>query len=102
MWIFSPILIEVLIRLCFNLILYVCVVVVVVLINVVMKLPGFPGGISGKKKKKKNPPATAGYPRDSGSVPGSGRSPGGGHNNPLQFSCLDNPHGQRSLAGYSR
>ena len=47
MWIFSPILIEVLIRLCFNLILYVCVVVVVVLINGVMKLPGFPGGISG-------------------------------------------------------
>ena len=56
MWIFSPILIEVLIRLCFNLILYVCVVVVVVLINGVMKLPGFPGGISGKKKKKKKKP----------------------------------------------
>ena len=29
------------------------------------------------------------------------RSPGGGHGNPLQFSCLENPHGQRSLAGYS-
>ena len=49
----------------------------------------------------KNPPANAGDPRDAGSVPGSGRSPGGGHDNPLQFSCLDNPHGQRSLAGYS-
>ena len=36
-----------------------------------------------------------------GSVPGWGRSPGGGHGNPLQYSCLENPHGQRSLAGYS-
>ena len=38
---------------------------------------------------------------DLGSVPGWGRSPGGGHGNPLQYSCLENPHGQRSLAGYS-
>ena len=38
---------------------------------------------------------------DLGSVPGSGRSPRGGHRNPLQYSCLENPHGQRSLAGYS-
>ena len=30
-----------------------------------------------------------------------GRSLGGGHGNPLQYSCLENPHGQRSLAGYS-
>ena len=29
------------------------------------------------------------------------RSPGGGHGNPLQYSCLENPYGQRSLAGYS-
>ena len=36
-----------------------------------------------------------------GSIPGSGRSPGGGHSNPLQYSCLENPHGQRSLAGYT-
>ena len=36
-----------------------------------------------------------------GSIPGLGRSPGGGHDNPLQYSCLKNPHGQRSLAGYS-
>ena len=36
-----------------------------------------------------------------GSIPGSGRSPGGGKDNPLQYSCLENPHGQRSLAGYS-
>ena len=37
---------------------------------------------------------------DLGSVPGLGRSPGGGHGNPLQYSCMENPHGQRSLAGY--
>ena len=35
------------------------------------------------------------------SIPGLGRSPGGGHGNPLQYSSLENPHGQRSLAGYS-
>ena len=41
----------------------------------------------------KNPPANAGDVRDTGSVPGWGRSPGGGHGNPLQYSCLENPHG---------
>ena len=39
---------------------------------------------------------------DLASIPGSGRSPGGGHGNPLQYSCLENPHGQRSLVGYSQ
>ena len=39
----------------------------------------------------KNPPANAGDIRDPGSVPGLGRSPGGGHGNPLQYSCLENP-----------
>ena len=39
----------------------------------------------------KKPPASAGDARDSGSVPGSGRSPGGGNGNPLQYSCLKNP-----------
>ena len=34
---------------------------------------------------------------DLGSIPGLGKSPGGGHGNPLQYSCLENPHGQRSL-----
>ena len=48
----------------------------------------------------KNTPANAGDIRDMGSIPGSGRSPGGGHGNPLQYSCLENSHGQRSLAGY--
>ena len=36
-----------------------------------------------------------------GLIPGLGRSPGGGHGNPLQYSCLENPHGQRSLVSYS-
>ena len=42
------------------------------------------------KKKKKNLPANAGDSRDMGSIPGSGRSPGVGNGNPLQFSCLEN------------
>ena len=42
----------------------------------------------------------AGDAGDAGSIPGLGRSPGGGHGNPLQDSCLGNPRGQRSLAGY--
>ena len=46
----------------------------------------------------KNLPANAGDIRDMGLISGSGRSPGGGHGNPLQNSCLENPHGQRSLA----
>ena len=48
----------------------------------------------------KNPTASAGDIRDVGSVPGLGRSPGEGNGCPLQYSCLENPHGQRSLAGY--
>ena len=39
----------------------------------------------------KNLPANAGDVRDWGSIPGSGRPPGGGHGNPLQYSCLENP-----------
>ena len=54
---------------------------------------GFPGGIDGKEST-----CNAG---DLGSIPGLGRSPGGGHGNPLQYSCLENPHGQRSLIGNS-
>ena len=49
----------------------------------------------------RNPPADAGEVRVAGSIPGLGRSPGGGHGNPLQYSCLENLHGQRSLSGYS-
>ena len=39
----------------------------------------------------KNPPANAGDVREVGLILGSGRSPGGGHGNPLQYSCLGNP-----------
>ena len=49
----------------------------------------------------KNLPANAGNVRDMGSIPRLGRSLGGGHGNPLQCSCLENPHGQRGLEGYS-
>ena len=49
----------------------------------------------------KNLPANAGDIRDKGSVPGSGRSPGGGNGNLFQYTCLENLPGQRSLAGHS-
>ena len=52
-----------------------------------------PGGLDGKESS-----CNVG---ELGSIPELGRSPGGGHNNPLQYSCLENPHGQRNLAGYS-
>ena len=54
---------------------------------------GFPGGSDGKE--------SACNVGDLGLIPGFGRSPRGGHGNPLQCSCLENPHGQRSLMGYS-
>ena len=54
---------------------------------------GFPGSSDGKKSA-----CTVGDP---GSIPESGRSPGEGHGNPLQYSCLENPHGERRLVGYS-
>ena len=47
---------------------------------------GFPGATGVK-----NPPANAGDVKDGGSIPGLGRFPGGGHGNPLQYSCLENP-----------
>ena len=47
---------------------------------------GFPGGSAVK-----NLPANAGNSGDLGSIPGSGRPPGGGNGNPLQGSCLGNP-----------
>ena len=53
---------------------------------IIKKKKGFPGGTSGKE-----PPANVGDTRDPGSIPGLGRSPGGGHGNPLQCSCLENP-----------
>ena len=54
---------------------------------------GFPGGSDGKESA-----CSAG---DLGSIPGLGRSPGRGHGNPLQYSCLENAHGQMILVGYS-
>ena len=45
--------------------------------------------------------ASACNSRDLGSIPGLGRSPGEGNGNPLQYSCLENPQGLRSLVGYS-
>ena len=55
--------------------------------SVVFKqLYGFPDG-----PVVKNPPANAGDARDESSIPGSGRSPGEGNGNPLQYSCLGNP-----------
>ena len=47
---------------------------------------GFLDGSSGKE-----PTCNAVDPRDAGSIPGWGRSPGGGNGNPLQYSCLENP-----------
>ena len=44
----------------------------------------------------KNPPANAGDARDAGLIPGWGRSPGGGHGNPFQYSCLENPKDRRA------
>ena len=49
----------------------------------------------------KNLSASEGDVGDVGLIHGLGRSPGGGQGNPLQYSCLENPHGQRSLEGYS-
>ena len=42
----------------------------------------------------KNPPANSGDARDAGSIPGSGRSPAVGNDNPFQYSCLENPLGR--------
>ena len=49
----------------------------------------------------KNLPANGGDLRDTGLIPGWGRYPGGGHGNPLQYSVLENLHGQRNLGDYN-
>jgi len=54
---------------------------------------GFPGGSDGKEST-----CNAG---DLSLIPRLGKSSGGGHGNPLQYTCLKNPRGQRSLEGYS-
>ena len=53
----------------------------------------FPGGSDGKE--------SICNAEHLGIIPELGRFPGGGHGNPLQYSCLENPHRQRSLAGSS-
>ena len=58
----------------------------------IIRMYGFPGGSVDKE--------SACNAKDLGSIPGLGRSPGG-HGNPLQNSCLENPHRQRSLASYN-
>ena len=63
------------------------------LYGLILCVLGFPGGSDGKESA-----CNAG---DLGLIPGLGRSPGGGHGNPLQYSCLENPHGWKSLVGYS-
>ena len=62
-------------------------------ITYIVKAMGFPASSTGKE--------SASNAGDSSSVPGSGRSPGGGYGNPLQYSCLENIREQRSLVGYS-
>ena len=54
---------------------------------------GFPGDADGRE--------SACNARDLGLIPELGRPPGGELGNPLQYSCLENPYGQRSLIGYS-
>ena len=54
---------------------------------------GFPGSSAGKE--------SACNAEDLGLIPGLEGSPGGGHHNLLKYSCLENPHGQRSLVSYS-
>ena len=56
-------------------------------------IASLPGSSDGKE--------STGNAGDLGSIPGLGRSPGGGHSNQLQYYCRENPHGQRSLVGYS-
>ena len=71
--------------------MYVCVYIYIYAL--IKCFPGgvvFPGGSDGKE--------SASNEGDLGLIPGLGRSPGGDSGNPLQYSRLENPHGQRSLA----
>ena len=68
-------------------------IMIIIVIIIIITMMGFLDGSEGKESAR-----SAGDP---GSIPGSERCPGEGNGNPLQYSCLENPHGQRSLAGYS-
>ena len=63
------------------------------LLSFITTLLDFPRGSDGKE--------SACNEGDLGSISELGKSPGGGHGNPLQYSCLEKPHGQKSVAGYS-
>ena len=63
------------------------------LLNALYIHMGFPGGSAGKKSTCNE--------GDLGSIPGLGRSPGGGPGNPCRYSCLEVLHGQRRLVGYN-
>ena len=62
-------------------------------IRIAGNIYGFPGGSDSKESSC--------HVGDLSSIPGLGRFPRGGRGNPLKYSCLQNPHGQRSLVGYS-
>ena len=64
-----------------------------ILIDYYQLIPGFPF-----RSDSKDSACNVG---DLGSIPGLGISPGGGNGSSLQYSCLENPHGQRGLLGYS-
>ena len=65
----------------------------IVKILVLARMWGVPRASAGKE--------FASNEGDLGLIPGLGRSPGEGNGYPFQYSCLENPHGQRSLVGYS-
>ena len=73
--------------------LWVCVYLYIYIYIYIHIHIGFPSGSDGKE--------SACNGGNLGSIPGLGRSPRGGHGNPLKCSCLEKPHGQRSLADYS-
>ena len=64
-------------------------------INLKQQSMGFPGGTGGEE-----PACQCRRRKRHGSIPGSGRSPGGGHGTPPQYSCLENPMDRGSLVGY--
>ena len=59
--------------------------------NPTIMISGFPGGSVFKKKKKKKTVCNSGVIGDISLIPGLGKSPGEGHSNPPQYSCLENP-----------
>ena len=74
-----------------NISIFIDVIKIYIIIFRIKK--GFPGSSAGKESA-----CNAG---DLGLIPGLERSPGGGHCNLLKYSCLENPHGQRSLVSYN-